>query len=236
MTEEKKKTLESALLGVQKELENPKTDKVNPHFKNKYVSLGALLDLVRPVLTKHGLVLIQGVDQMNDGWTLWTHLVGDMGELINLVPLLPEKPGPQGMGSALTYARRQGICAILGLAGEDDDDGEAAQEIVTKAAEKQEKVDDIKAKTQEDNVITKDIKARIDRMIVEMINEDDAGAYADKIKELSLFVDKENKPHFVLEVDKLSEKWAQSVYRKAKDEFQDWAKRNSVDISHFWEA
>ena len=33
---------------------------------------------------------------------------------------------PQKQGSALTYARRYGLCAAFGLVGEDDDDGEQA--------------------------------------------------------------------------------------------------------------
>lgn len=122
-----KKTLEDALLKVQGELKNPKVDKANPHFGNKYVSLSNLLDEVRPVLSKHGLVLSQGTGKEDGEWVLWTRLKNTDVTYENIVPLVPERPGSQGMGSAITYARRQGLCALLGLAGEDDDDGNGAE-------------------------------------------------------------------------------------------------------------
>ena len=43
--------------------------------------------------------------------------VGDM------MPLLVTQPTPQGMGSALTYARRYSLCAVLNLVADVDDDG-----------------------------------------------------------------------------------------------------------------
>jgi hypothetical protein len=41
---------------------------------------------------------------------------------------LPRQAGAQEMGSFITYARRYSLCAILGIAGEDDNDGESATE------------------------------------------------------------------------------------------------------------
>ena len=41
---------------------------------------------------------------------------------------LPETDKPHVMGSALTYARRYSMAAILNVVGEEDDDGNAAQE------------------------------------------------------------------------------------------------------------
>ena len=43
------------------------------------------------------------------------------------MPLLITQPTPQGMGSALTYARRYSLCAVLNLVADADDDGQAAK-------------------------------------------------------------------------------------------------------------
>jgi hypothetical protein len=50
----------------------------------------------------------------------------DSGEWISSTTVIPlPKNDPQGMGSAITYARRYSLCAMLGIITEDDD-GNAA--------------------------------------------------------------------------------------------------------------
>jgi hypothetical protein len=44
------------------------------------------------------------------------------------MPLMLKSADPQGQGSALTYARRYSIMAVLGLVPDEDDDGNRAQE------------------------------------------------------------------------------------------------------------
>lgn len=41
-------------------------------------------------------------------------------------PVFPTKDGAQGFASGVTYARRYGLCLVLGLAPEDDDDANVA--------------------------------------------------------------------------------------------------------------
>jgi hypothetical protein len=41
--------------------------------------------------------------------------------------LMPVKPDPQGYGSAVTYARRYDLSALIGLASDDDDGNEASK-------------------------------------------------------------------------------------------------------------
>jgi hypothetical protein len=51
----------------------------------------------------------------------------ESGEWIKgVLTIKPVKADPQGIGSALTYARRYALCAMVGIAPDDDDDGEAA--------------------------------------------------------------------------------------------------------------
>jgi hypothetical protein len=45
-----------------------------------------------------------------------------------VMPLLLTKQDPQGLGSALTYARRYSLCAVLNLVADDDDDGNTASQ------------------------------------------------------------------------------------------------------------
>jgi len=64
------------------------------------------------------------------GPRLLTTLVHKSGEFISsAIPLHPKKPNdPQALGSALTYARRYGLCGIVGIVAGDDDDGNGAQQ------------------------------------------------------------------------------------------------------------
>lgn len=117
-----------ALLGAQGEIEHASKDARNPHLKNKYATLGSVLDTIKPVLTKHGLVLTQyimGVNQqMFPGSTAVvtkiTHADTGISTEDNQIIPLP-KNDPQGLGSAITYARRYGIKSMLGMSEEDDD-------------------------------------------------------------------------------------------------------------------
>ena len=99
-------------------------DAQNPHFRNRYATLAHILATVRPVLASHSLALTQ-LGTANGGLvTIIAHTSGQWiaGEL----PIIAEKVGPQPFGSAMSYARRYGVCAILGVAAEEDDDGESA--------------------------------------------------------------------------------------------------------------
>jgi hypothetical protein len=49
------------------------------------------------------------------------------GEYIGGTCSIPlDRDNAQGYGSAATYARRYGVCAIISIVAEDDDDGNAA--------------------------------------------------------------------------------------------------------------
>ena len=111
------------------EMDNPGLDgKAN---YGTYPTLGGCLAAVKPVLRAHGLAIMQMVCAADDGQPdrLVTRVVHSSGSFIEDggVPLYCEnKNNPQKMGSAITYARRYGLLAMIGCVGDDDDDAQAA--------------------------------------------------------------------------------------------------------------
>lgn len=100
-------------------------DSANPFFKSKYCDLSGALDAVRDALSTNGLAIVQSTDA-GDQLVLHTTLLHASGEWISgTYPITAVKTDPQGIGSAVTYARRYSLMALLGIAAEDDD-GEAA--------------------------------------------------------------------------------------------------------------
>lgn len=119
--------LAAALAKAQSKMTHASKDKVNPHFKNRYADLAAVLDAVREPLTANGLSVVQLVAEAERGAALETVLLHESGEWISALYSLPvSKEDAQGYGSALTYARRYALAAICGIA-QDDDDGEGAR-------------------------------------------------------------------------------------------------------------
>ena len=118
--------LASALAKANMEIRNAELDRVNPHFKNRYATLGSILNAVRIPLAKQGLAAVQTV-RMEQGCvyvtTILTHSSGQWIEESAGFPL-PDKSTVQQMGSCITYLRRYTLAAICGIVGDEDDDGE----------------------------------------------------------------------------------------------------------------
>jgi len=118
--------LASAMAKVQGEVENASKNAANPHFKSRYADLAEIINTVRPVLTKHGLSVMQ-FPGFSDGVatveTLVTHSSGEWVAATSATPV--QKQDPQGVGSATTYLRRYSLAAVCAIAQEDDD-GNAA--------------------------------------------------------------------------------------------------------------
>lgn len=118
--------LGAALAAAQGEIENALKTSTNPHFRSKYADLAEIINTSRPVLSKHGLSVVQ-VPGFADGVvTLDSMLLHKSGEWIMATSGAPiGKADAQGVGSATTYLRRYSLAAICGIAQEDDD-GNAA--------------------------------------------------------------------------------------------------------------
>ena len=92
-----------------------------------YTDLATLTDLVRPVLAASELAYLQFPSGGGNGTvTLTTRIMHSSGEWLEDDLTMPAgNNGAQGVGSALTYARRYSLMSVLGI-GSDDDDGAAA--------------------------------------------------------------------------------------------------------------
>jgi len=97
-------------------LEFPAFDKKgkNPHFKSDFITLGQIQSSVTSILAKHKLVITQHVGE-NACTTILNHF--ETGESLECsIPLIISKNDMQGLGSAITYARRYGLMTLLGIA------------------------------------------------------------------------------------------------------------------------
>jgi len=120
------KDLAAALAKAQAAMKPALKDSTNPHFKSKYADLTSVWEACRDALTKNGLSVAQVTEF--DGELTWirTILLHSSGEMLEgRYPLRPVQNTPQGMGSAMSYARRYALAAMVGVVA-DDDDGQAA--------------------------------------------------------------------------------------------------------------
>ena len=128
-----------ALSKAQGELRNPVKGAENPHFRNRYADLASGLDAIRPVLSKHGLALAQMTFIEGDMLMLDTRLIhaGSGQWLRSVYPVSRLGMKHQEGGSSMTYARRYAGFSLVGIAGaDDDDDGNEAQKVDTRPAQK----------------------------------------------------------------------------------------------------
>lgn len=119
--------LAAALVAAQSELKNPPKDQWNPFHKSKYADLASVREYVVPVLQKHGLAVTQFPTTDDGKPGLCSILLHVSGEYISTtIKICPAKEDPQGIGAAITYARRYALQSIAGVVADVDDDGNEA--------------------------------------------------------------------------------------------------------------
>lgn len=119
--------LYKSLTKAQSEFKKIPFDKTNPHFKSKYASLQATQEMIRSIMGLNGLALIQSVESRDNKYCIETRLIHSSGQFISSsFDLIISQNNMQGLGSAITYAKRYAAQALLGISGDDDDDGNAA--------------------------------------------------------------------------------------------------------------
>lgn len=116
-----------ALAKAQGEIKDAIKDKANDHFRSKYATLAAVYEACRTALSKAGVAVVQ--IPYNDGKDVGVSTVLGVasGQWISAkLQVSPARYDAQGLGSVITYLRRYSLSAMVGVAPDDDDDGEAA--------------------------------------------------------------------------------------------------------------
>ena len=120
--------LHEAKLEIGKVAKNAK----NPHFKNTYADLNALIEAVEPILLDKGLVLLQPIKE-GRVFTIITDI--ESSDCIESYIDLPNNLNPQQLGSAVTYFRRYTLQSLMSLQAVDDDGQHASQPIKVQKTE-----------------------------------------------------------------------------------------------------
>ncbi len=111
-----------ALSLAQGEMQPARKGASNTFFKSSYADLSEVIEASRYPLTGNDLSIVQYCD---NGYVV-TQLMHSSGQwLRGRLRIQPKDNTPQGIGSALTYARRYSWQMMVGI-GAEDDDGEAA--------------------------------------------------------------------------------------------------------------
>jgi len=117
------KNLFKALHAAKLEFPAIKKDMDNPFFKKKYADINSILEQVEPIMAKHGLMILQPIDQ-DSVCTQIIHV--ESGEQMTSCLRLTGNLKAQDLGSEITYFRRYSLQSLLALQAEDDD-GNIAQ-------------------------------------------------------------------------------------------------------------
>lgn len=117
-----------ALAKAQGSMEPAKFNRINPHFKNRYADFTSIMDACRKPLSENGLSVMQYCETISEKLCLVTMLAHISGQWMkSFFPLNPKNLDSQSIGSAMTYAKRYSLSAMLGIVSdEEDDDGEAS--------------------------------------------------------------------------------------------------------------
>lgn len=127
-TSEQISEIATALSAAQAEMKPALKDATNPAYRSKYADLTAVWEACRGPLTKHKLAVLQDATMVEQSVSVVTRLVHASGQWIEFGPLVipMAKADAHGVGSAISYAKRYGLSAAIGVVAEDDDDGESA--------------------------------------------------------------------------------------------------------------
>lgn len=124
--------LANALGNLQAELQPAQMNATNPFLKNKYADLNSIVNASQHLLSKYGLAYVQMPTTPPNGElaiALTTRLMHTSGQWIEdtfVMPIPTEEKGKSIMqvaGSAITYARRYALSAMLGIVADEDSDG-----------------------------------------------------------------------------------------------------------------
>lgn len=119
--------LVTALAKAQGKITGALKDSANPFFKSKYADLASCWDAARDHLSANGLAVLQLPSSTDTHIAVETILTHSSGQFISeTLSMVPADFKPQTVGSVLTYLRRYGLSAMVGIAQVDDDGNTAS--------------------------------------------------------------------------------------------------------------
>lgn len=126
--------LQTQLPRISKDLTAKVQTKTGGNYTYTYADLALISREVLPLLGKLGLSFVSRPTTVDGKFVLVYELRHVSGEMLDGEYPLPERGTPQEVGGAITYARRYCLCAVTGVAPDDDDHDAIAAE---KAAKRQ---------------------------------------------------------------------------------------------------
>ena len=126
LSSENVKELAKSMIGVQQELVPALKDGINDYTQSSYATLKSVMEVCKSILLSHGIWLTQYPVPVNSGnlglVTKIVHAASGQWQS-SLIEMPLAKSDPQGYSSAITYARRYGLSAMIGIITEDDGEG-----------------------------------------------------------------------------------------------------------------
>ena len=107
-------------------------------YSYKYADLAEVFLTIRQALADNEIAVVQSTHLADKGLVLITNLIHSSGQTIKSVYPLDRHPDPKAMGIELSYHRRYQLCAIVGIASDDDTDGDGYYDIKPKKKGKDE--------------------------------------------------------------------------------------------------
>ncbi len=119
----------AALAKAQASYEVAKKTATNPHFKSKFAPLDEVIAATHAGNSANGISVLQPMvsDQFGNMY-LMTIVSHESGGCIKSTVPLGEVGSIQDLGSKVTYMRRYARSALLGVAADEDDDGNAGND------------------------------------------------------------------------------------------------------------
>ena len=127
----------AAFCKAQAKFEGARKDSSNPAYHSKYADLSSIVEAALPALNAHDIAVLQPAQLNGKSVTVLTRLLHKSGQYfesdLTMPAVMRERFDAQSVGSAITYARRYSLQALICLAAEDDD-GNAASGVGSKEA------------------------------------------------------------------------------------------------------
>lgn len=111
-----------------KTLSKEKTAVINSakaSYKYKYADLADVFISIREALAENEIAIVQTTSvREQGGYILTTRLIHSSGQSLGSDLLMDRWPDPKQFGIELSYLRRYSLCALVGIASDDDTDAD----------------------------------------------------------------------------------------------------------------